>query len=97
MDVITNKIYIVSQGGIATTGAIFKPVGRFLFWVAFEIDICSLGLAPKDFVAPLIALFGEGWTRCFYSRNWQCRVAALTHLSAIMAQRLEDLPWSTGR
>jgi hypothetical protein len=73
-----------------------KPVGRFLFWVAFEIDICSLGLAPKDFVAPLIALFGEGWTRCFYSRNWQCRVAALTHLSA-MAQRLEDLPWSTGR
>ncbi|CAK9099233.1 unnamed protein product [Durusdinium trenchii] len=45
----------------------------------------------EDFVAPLIALFGEGWTRCFYSRNWQCRVAALTHLSAIMAQRLEDV------
>ena len=42
-------------------------------------------------MAPLIALFGEGWTRCFYSRNWQCRVAALTHLSAIMAQRLEEV------
>ena len=56
-------------------------------WVAF--GVCSF----QDFVAPLIALFGEGWTRCFYSRNWQCRVAALTHLSAIMAQRLEELPW----
>lgn len=51
----------------------------------------ALDEVALDFVAPLIALFGEGWTRCFYSRNWQCRVAALTHLSAIMAQRLEDV------
>lgn len=50
----------------------------------------ALDEVALDFVAPLIALFGEGWTRCFYSRNWQCRVAALTHLSA-MAQRLEDV------
>ncbi|CAJ1426794.1 unnamed protein product [Effrenium voratum] len=49
----------------------------------------ALDEVALDFVAPLIALFGEGWTRCFYSRNWQCRVAALTHLSAVMAQRLE--------
>lgn len=42
-----------------------------------------------DFVAPLIALFGDGWTRCFYSRQWQCRVAALTHLSASMSHRLD--------
>jgi ankyrin repeat protein len=44
-----------------------------------------------DFVAPLIALFGDGWTRCFYSRLWQCRVAALMHLSASMSHRLEEV------
>merc|ERR1719498_683198 len=44
-----------------------------------------------DFVAPLIALFGDGWTRCFYSRHWQCRVAALMHLSASMPHRLEEV------
>jgi len=44
-----------------------------------------------DFVAPLIALFGDGWTRCFYSRMWQCRVAALVHLSASMSRRIDDL------
>jgi hypothetical protein len=44
-----------------------------------------------DFVAPLIALFGDGWTRCFYSRHWQCRVAALMHLSASMPHRLEEI------
>eukprot|EP00931_Biecheleriopsis_adriatica_P031685 TRINITY_DN1854_c0_g1_i2.p1 TRINITY_DN1854_c0_g1~~TRINITY_DN1854_c0_g1_i2.p1 ORF type:complete len:2226 (-),score=590.31 TRINITY_DN1854_c0_g1_i2:45-6722(-) len=51
----------------------------------------ALDEVALDFVAPLIALFGDGWTRCFYSRNWQCRVAALTHLSASMSQRLEDM------
>jgi len=44
-----------------------------------------------DFVAPLIALFGDGWTRCFYSHYWQCRVAALTHLAASMSHRLEEI------
>mmetsp|Transcript_142793 Transcript_142793/g.259628 ORF Transcript_142793/g.259628 Transcript_142793/m.259628 type:complete len:2277 (-) Transcript_142793:264-7094(-) len=44
-----------------------------------------------DFVAPLIALFGEQWTQCFYSRWWQCRVAALMHLSASMPRRLEEI------
>jgi len=51
----------------------------------------ALDEVALDFVAPLIALFGEGWTKCFYSRNWQCRVAALTHLSASMSRRLEEL------
>eukprot|EP00930_Biecheleria_cincta_P025958 TRINITY_DN18393_c0_g1_i1.p1 TRINITY_DN18393_c0_g1~~TRINITY_DN18393_c0_g1_i1.p1 ORF type:complete len:2224 (-),score=490.13 TRINITY_DN18393_c0_g1_i1:182-6853(-) len=51
----------------------------------------ALDEVALDFVAPLIALFGEGWTRCFYSRNWQCRVAALTHLSASMSQRVEEI------
>lgn len=54
----------------------------------------ALDEVALDFVAPLIALFGEGWTRCFYSRNWQCRVAALTHLSASMSQRVEELSGS---
>jgi len=54
----------------------------------------ALDEVALDFVAPLIALFGEDWTRCFYSRNWQCRVAALTHLAASMAQRLEELSTS---
>lgn len=44
-----------------------------------------------DFVAPLIALFGDQWTQCFYSRWWQCRVAALMHLSASMSRRLEEI------
>lgn len=44
-----------------------------------------------DFVAPLIALFGDGWTRCFYSRNWQCRGAALLHLCASMSRRVEEM------
>lgn len=43
-----------------------------------------------DFVAPLVALFGDGWARCFYSRSWQCRVAALSHLSAMTCQRVEE-------
>lgn len=51
----------------------------------------ALDEVAMDFVAPLIALFGDGWTRCFYSRNWQCRVAALTHLAATISQRLEEL------
>lgn len=50
----------------------------------------ALDEVALDFVAPLVALFGDGWTRCFYSRNWQCRVAALTHLAASMNQRLQD-------
>ncbi|CAE8616822.1 unnamed protein product, partial [Polarella glacialis] len=33
----------------------------------------ALDEVAMDFVAPLIALFGDGW--CFYSRNWVCRVA----------------------
>ncbi|CAK0899868.1 unnamed protein product, partial [Prorocentrum cordatum] len=49
-----------------------------------------------DFVAPLVVLFGDGWTRCFYSRQWQCRVAALMHLSASIAQRIEQLSGSDG-
>jgi len=51
----------------------------------------ALDEVALDFVAPLIALFGDGWTRCFYSRQWQCRVAALTHLSASMSHRLEEI------
>eukprot|EP00929_Paragymnodinium_shiwhaense_P095267 TRINITY_DN562_c0_g1_i2.p1 TRINITY_DN562_c0_g1~~TRINITY_DN562_c0_g1_i2.p1 ORF type:complete len:2378 (-),score=697.35 TRINITY_DN562_c0_g1_i2:319-7452(-) len=43
-----------------------------------------------DFVAPLMALFGDGWTRCFYSHHWQCRVAALYHLSASIGPRIEE-------
>eukprot|EP00928_Gymnodinium_smaydae_P015488 TRINITY_DN1572_c0_g4_i2.p1 TRINITY_DN1572_c0_g4~~TRINITY_DN1572_c0_g4_i2.p1 ORF type:complete len:2374 (-),score=582.19 TRINITY_DN1572_c0_g4_i2:113-6397(-) len=43
-----------------------------------------------DFVAPLVALFGDGWTRCFYSHHWECRVAALLHLSASMGPRLTE-------
>jgi len=51
----------------------------------------ALDEVALDFVAPLIALFGDGWTRCFYSRHWQCRVAALMHLSASMSHRLEEI------
>jgi len=51
----------------------------------------ALDEVALDFVAPLIALFGDGWTRCFYSRSWQCRVAALTHLSTSMSHRLEAI------
>jgi ankyrin repeat protein len=51
----------------------------------------ALDEVALDFVAPLIALFGDGWTRCFYSRHWQCRVAALMHLSASMPHRLEEI------
>merc|ERR1740138_122064 len=40
------------------------------------------GEEARSFVEPLIVLFGESWTRCFYSRNWQCRVAAQTHLAS---------------
>lgn len=50
----------------------------------------ALDEVAMDFVAPLVALFGDGWTRCFYSRNWQCRVAALTHLAASITHRLQD-------
>jgi len=52
--------------------------------------------AALEFVAPLVTLFGESWARCFYSRHWECRVAALTHLSAHAAQRLEHLAETDG-
>jgi hypothetical protein len=47
--------------------------------------------AALDFVAPLVAVFGEDWTKCFYSRNWQCRVAALVQLSRIIPSRVERM------
>eukprot|EP00746_Dinoflagellata_sp_MGD_P142622 gnl/MRDRNA2_/MRDRNA2_75558_c0_seq1.p1 gnl/MRDRNA2_/MRDRNA2_75558_c0~~gnl/MRDRNA2_/MRDRNA2_75558_c0_seq1.p1 ORF type:complete len:1414 (+),score=374.52 gnl/MRDRNA2_/MRDRNA2_75558_c0_seq1:455-4243(+) len=47
--------------------------------------------AALDFVAPLVAVFGEDWTKCFYSRNWQCRVAALVQLSQVLPGRVERL------
>merc|ERR1719428_309009 len=40
-----------------------------------------------DFVAPLVELFGEDWTRCFYSRHWQCRTAALSQLAGTIVDR----------
>jgi len=43
-----------------------------------------------DFIAPMVKQFGEAWTRCFYSRHWQCRVAALIHLAAANAGRIES-------
>eukprot|EP00927_Polykrikos_kofoidii_P010456 TRINITY_DN1440_c2_g1_i1.p1 TRINITY_DN1440_c2_g1~~TRINITY_DN1440_c2_g1_i1.p1 ORF type:complete len:2196 (+),score=321.50 TRINITY_DN1440_c2_g1_i1:150-6737(+) len=54
----------------------------------------KLDAAASDFVAPLSRQFGDGWTQCFYSREWQCRVAALTHLAASIPSRLENLSTS---
>merc|ERR1719399_1374784 len=45
----------------------------------------------RDFVAPLVALFGEDWTRCFYSRHWQCRVAALSDLVSTFPGRFDHV------
>eukprot|EP00930_Biecheleria_cincta_P027585 TRINITY_DN19350_c0_g1_i1.p1 TRINITY_DN19350_c0_g1~~TRINITY_DN19350_c0_g1_i1.p1 ORF type:complete len:1819 (-),score=313.02 TRINITY_DN19350_c0_g1_i1:313-5769(-) len=42
-------------------------------------------------VGLLITLFGQGWVRCFCSRNWQCRVAALTHLAATATEKITHL------
>jgi ankyrin repeat protein len=54
--------------------------------LAEELDEMAL-----EFVAPLLAAFGQGWTKCFYSRQWQCRVAALVHLAATMPSRVQEV------
>jgi hypothetical protein len=39
----------------------------------------------KEFVQPLVDMFGDAWARCWYSPQWQLRVTSLEALSPKMA------------
>lgn len=44
----------------------------------------------REFVQPLVELFGDMWVRCWYSPNWQARVAALQNLGAKLEAYLQS-------
>merc|ERR1719324_2120907 len=46
----------------------------------------------RDFVQPLVDAFGDSWARCWYSPQWQLRVAALEHLLSKIDGSFNDLP-----
>jgi ankyrin repeat protein len=46
----------------------------------------------KDFVQPLVDVFGDPWARCWYSPQWQLRVAALEWLMSKIEGSFGELP-----